>query len=82
MKLTRLIFADIYRDVLPELTGSKEERVLLGLLRDFMESKTLEAAAATARQENCATNRLKELVHYIEHRERCFPFDLAGRRFS
>jgi hypothetical protein len=126
MKLTRLIFADIYRDggsygasfetdngltynvllqrsgmpdgeglhhrwlfqylgkerpqgCLPVVTGSKEEKVLLGLLSDFMASRTMEAASVTT----CpGTNRLKELVHYIERREPCFPFDLAGRRFS
>jgi hypothetical protein len=126
MKLTRLIFADIYRDggsygasfetdngltynvllqrsrmpdgeglhhrwlfqyfgnerpedCLPVVTGSKEEGVLLGLLSAFMASRTMEAASATTPP---GTNRLKELVHYIERREPCFPFDLAGRRFS
>jgi hypothetical protein len=128
MKLTRLIFVDIYRDggsygasfetdnglaynvflkrsrmpdgaglhhrwlfqyfgkkrpegCLPVVTGSKDERALLGLLRDFMASRILEAPA-TAPHENDAPNRLKELVAYIERREPCFPFDLAGRRFS
>lgn len=36
--------------------------------------KTLEGASAMA-----SHDRLKQLVHYIEHREPCFPFDLAGR---
>ena len=127
MKLTRLVFADIYRDggsygasfetddgltynvflqrskmpdseglhhrwlfqyygkerpegCLPVVTGSQEERAVLGLLRDFMASRT--AASATAPHENECTNRLNELVDYIERREPCFPFDLAGRRFS
>ena len=128
MKLTRLIFADIYRDggsygasfetnnglaynillqrprmpdgeglhhcwlfqwlgkerpedCLPVVTGSNEERGLLGLLRDFMASMPFEVASATAPHENYSATRLKELVHYIERREPCFPFDLAGRRF-
>jgi hypothetical protein len=66
---------------LPVVTGSNEERGLLWLLRDFMASKTLETAPPTAPHENYNTTRLKELVHYIERREPCFPFDLAGRQF-
>jgi hypothetical protein len=60
------------------VTGSKEETALLGLLRDFMASRTLEAASTIAPHENRAPYRLTELV-YIERREPCFPSDLAGR---
>jgi hypothetical protein len=67
---------------LPVVTGSKEERALLGLLRDFMASRTLEAASARPPLENEGTDRLTELLYYIERREPCFPSDLAGRRFS
>jgi hypothetical protein len=57
---------------LPVVTGSKEETALLGLLRDFMASRTLEAVSTTAPQENEGTHRLTELVYYIERREPCF----------
>jgi hypothetical protein len=130
MRLTRLIFADIYRDggsygasfetdngltynvelqcsrmpddeglhhrwlfqyfgkerpegCLPVVTGSEDERALLERLRDFLASTTPEAALPLASLESEGRpDRLKELVDYIERREPCFPFDLAGRQFS
>jgi hypothetical protein len=68
------------KDCLPVVTGSNEERTLLGHLRCFLTA--LEDTSASARLEDRSRDRLKELINYIEHREPCFPFDLAGRQFS
>jgi hypothetical protein len=64
---------------LPIVTGSREEKILLGRLRDFLASCTPEVASLSICFNDASLVRLRELVHYIERREPCFPFDLAGR---
>jgi hypothetical protein len=67
------------RDCPPVLTGSKEEKVLLGRLKDFLASFKCEFASSS---EQANVDRLTELVYYIERREPCFPFDLRARRLE
>jgi hypothetical protein len=63
---------------LPMVTGSAEDKALLGRLRNFLSSRTL--APASSERENF--DRLAELVHYIERREPCLPSDLVGWRLE
>ena len=61
---------------LPMVTGSEEEKALLGRLTDFLASCALERASS----ESANLDRLTELVHYIERREPCLPSDLVAWR--
>ena len=70
------------KDCLPVVTGSEEERALLGRLHSFLTAQALEVVSPPASFEDKCLVRLKELVSYIERREPCFPFDLIGRQFS
>ncbi len=67
------------KDCLPVVTGSTEERELLGRLRGFLAVPPLEGASPDP--EDNSLYRLKKLIGYIERREPCFPFHLAGRQF-
>jgi hypothetical protein len=129
MKLTKLIFADAYRDggsygasfetddgviyniwlqrskmpdgeglhhhwlfeyfgadrpegCLPVVTGSEKERALLSRLSDFLVRSTLRVAPLSASVGDASFGRLIELMHYIERREPCFPYDLTEGRFA
>ena len=64
---------------LPVVTGSEEEKALLGRLKDFLASCTLELASSSERTN---LDRLTELVHYIERREPCLPSDLIAWRLE
>jgi hypothetical protein len=65
-------------DCLPMVTGSDEEKALLGRLKDFLASSTLERASS----EQANLDRLTELVHHIERREPCLPSDLVAWRLE
>jgi len=65
---------------LPVVTGSDEEKALLRRLKDFLASQTLRPTSSSACIEHANLDRLRELVHYIERREPCFPSDLIGWR--
>jgi hypothetical protein len=64
---------------LPVVTGSEKEKALLGRLKSFLASCTIELASSS---ENENLNRLTELVHYIERRELCLPADLSVWRLE
>lgn len=57
---------------LPIVTGSEEEKALLGRLKVFLASCTLERTAS----DHGNVDRLTELVYYIERREPCLRSDL------
>ena len=59
---------------LPVITGSEEEKALLGRLKDFLTSCTRKLAPSS---EQANVDRLTELALYIERREPCFPSDLS-----
>jgi hypothetical protein len=63
---------------LPMVTGSEEEKALLGRLKDFLASCTLERASS----ERANLDRLTELAQYIERREPCLPSDLVVWRLE
>jgi hypothetical protein len=69
------------KDCLPVVTGSDEERALMGRLRSVLAAPTLEGVSVGT-LENKDLDRLNELLGYIERREPCFPFDLARQEFS
>jgi hypothetical protein len=63
---------------LPMVTGSEEEKALLGRLKDLLAFCALEPASSE--RENL--DRLAELVHYIERREPCLPSDVVAWRLE
>jgi len=65
---------------LPVVTGSDEEKALLRRLKDFLASQTFGPTSSSAYVEQANLDRLRELIHSIEHREPCFPSDLIGWR--
>jgi hypothetical protein len=67
-------------ECLPVVTGSDQERALLARLKDFAELVAICPSSDASHDDAIA--RLRELIHYIEHREPCFPSDLVGRSFA
>jgi hypothetical protein len=68
------------QDCLPIVTGSEEEKALLVRLKDFLASRPPRIVSSSSIVEHADLDRLRELVHYIERREPCFPSDLMRWR--
>jgi len=65
-------------DAIPVITGSDEERIILGALETFLarnEHGDLTGDAAAS------LDRLRKMIGYIRVREPCFPSDLRAAGF-